>query len=195
MSLDRVKTKVLEEAQARAAKLMENASATAERILAEGRAADERNGAEVVRDAKLRLDRETLRELERIQYDNRLAILSAKNKAIDEVFKLVREKLAGMSESELIGMVEKWLGALPSDIGGVLKVNPRDVAKFSSNLDDLNRGRYGGGRFTEVVGDAKVANGAVVVGPDYNIDCTIDRRLNELRETSSGDLARVLFGA
>lgn len=195
MSLDRVKTKVLEEAQARAAKLMENASATAERILAEGRAADERNGAEVVRDAKLRLDRETLRELERIQHDNRLAILSAKNKAIDEVFKLVWEKLAGMSESELIGMVEKWLGALPSDIGGVLKVNPRDLAKFSSNLDDLNRGRYGGGRFTEVVGDAKVANGAVVVGPDYNIDCTIDRRLNELRETSSGDLARVLFGA
>lgn len=195
MSLDKVKTKVLEEARARAAKLMENASATADRILAEGRAADERAGAEALREAKLRLDRETLRELERIQHDNRLAILSAKNRALDEVFRLVREKLAVMSESEYIGMVEKWLGALPSDIGGTLKVNPRDAAKFTANLDSLNRGRYGNGQFTEVTGDAKVANGAVVVGPDYTIDCTIDRRLNELRETSSGDLARVLFGA
>ena len=195
MSLDTVKTKVLEEARARAEMILEEATAAAENVLAEGKAADERNGAEATRDARLRLERETLRELERIQHDNRLQILSAKNKGIDEVFKRVGERLSAMSDSESIDMIRAWLGALPPEVGGVLRVNPKDEGRFTSGLDALNAGRSGAGRFTSVVADPKVPNGAVVDGPDFNIDCTIDRRLNELRETSAGDLARVLFGA
>ena len=195
MSLDRVKTTVLDEARARAAKKLDEAKQEAERLLAEGKAADERVGAEATRDAKLKLERETTRELERIQHNNRLQILSAKNKAIDEVFTRVNAKLSAMSDTEYLDMVGKWLDALPRDVGGVLRVNPRDEAKFTSGLDMLNRSRYGSGVFTKVVADPKVPSGAVVDGPDYNIDCTVDRRLNELRETSAGDLARVLFGA
>ena len=195
MSLDRVKTTVLEDAKARAAKALGVATNEAETLLAEGKAADERAGADATRDAKLRLERETTRELERIQHENRLHILSAKNKAIDEVFKRVNDKLAALSDSEYIAMVGKWLAALPADVGGALRVNPKDEAKFVAGLDSLNRNRRGGGVFTSVVVDPRVATGAVVEGADYNIDCTIDRRLNELRETSAGDLARVLFGA
>lgn len=195
MSLDNVKTKVLEEARARADKLLSDATAEAECILTEGREASDRAGQEATRDARLRLEREQIRQLERIQHDNRLQILSAKNKAVDEVFKRVREKLASLSDSDYIAMVGKWLLALPGNVGGTLRVNPKDEARFTAGLDDLNRGRYGDGRFVKVVADAKVVNGAVVDGPEYTIDCTIDRRLEELRETAVGDLARVLFGA
>ena len=195
MSLDKVKTRVLEEAGARADKMLADATVAAERLLAEGKAANERSGAEATRDATLRMERETTRELERIQHDNRLQILSAKNKAIDEVFKRVKDKLASLSDSDYLDMVGGWLGGLPAEVGGVLRVNPGDVSKFKTGLDTLNRGRSGSGKFTEVAADPKVPNGAVVDGPDYNIDCTIDRRLNELRETAAGDLARVLFGA
>lgn len=195
MSLDRVKTTVLEEAKAKAAITLDTASKTAERILADGRATDERIAADVIRDTKARLEKDTNRELERLQHDNRLQILSAKNKAIDEVFKRVSARLSGMNDGEYIAMIGKWLDALPADVGGVLRVNPRDEAKFKAGLDTLNRNRGGNGRFTQIMTDAKVPSGAVVDGPDYNIDCTIDRRLGELRETSAGDLARVLFGA
>lgn len=195
MSLDNVKTKVLEEASARADKLLSDATVQAECILTEGREASDRAGQEATRDARLRLEREQIRELERIQHDNRLQILSAKNKAIDEVFKRVREKLATLSDSDYVSMVGKWLLALPNNVGGTLRVNPKDESKFVAGLDNINRNRYGDGRFTKVVADSKVANGAVVDGPDYSIDCTIERRLGELREGSAGDLARVLFGA
>ncbi len=195
MSLDRVKTTVLQEAKARAGKKLEDATKEAERLLAEGKAADERAGTDATRDARLRLDRETTRELERIQHENRLHILSAKNKAIDEVFRRVKDKLASMGSDEYLSLVGAWLDALPADVGGVLRVNPKDEAKFAAGLERLNRNRSGNGAFTKVVADAKVASGAVVDGPDYNIDCTIGRRLDELRETSAGDLARVLFGA
>ncbi len=194
MSLDKVKTTVLEEAKARAAKKLEEATKEAERQLAEGKAADERAAADAARDARLRLERETTRELERIQHENRLQILAAKNKAIDEVFRRVKDKLAAMGGDEYLSLVGSWLDALPADVGGVLKVNPKDEATFSAGLDRLNRNRSGAGRFTGVAADAKVTAGAVVDGPDYNIDCTIGRRLDELRETSAGDLARVLFG-
>ena len=194
MSLDKVKATVLEEAKSRAEKKIEEAKATVEHMLAEGRTADERNASEVVRDAKLRLERETVRELERIQHDNRLQILAAKNTAIDEVFTRVEARISVLSDTDYVAMVGAWLDALPADVGGVLRVNPKDEAKFTDGLDVLNRNRRGGGMFTKVVTDPKVANGAIVDGPDYTIDCTVDRRLNELRESSAGDLARVLFG-
>ena len=195
MSLDSVKSKVLEEAGAKAEAKLEEATREAERILTEGRAADERIGQEMTRDARLRLERESIRELERIQHDNRLQILSAKNKAIDEVFKRVHAKLDSLSDSESLDLVGKWLGALPGNVGGVLRVNPKDEVKYTAGLDALNHNRTGDGRFTRVEADAKVPNGAIVDGPDYAIDCTITRRLAELRESSAGELAKVLFGA
>lgn len=195
MSLETIKSTVLDEAKARVDKLLAEARGEADHVLAEGRAADERSGAEVLRDAKLRLDRETVRELERIQHDNRLQILSAKNKAIDEVFKRVTDKVASLPDDEYLDLVGSWLKALPADAGGELRVNPKDEQKFSASLDALNASRQGAGKFAKVTADPKVSGGAVVNGPDYNIDCTIERRLLELRETSAGDLARVLFGA
>lgn len=195
MSLESVKTRVLEEAKAKAAAKLDEVKAEVERILTEGRAADERVGAETTRDAKLRLERETNRELERIQHDNRLQILSAKNKALDEVFRRVHHKLAGISDDEYMTLIGSWLDKLPANVGGELRVNPRDVEKFNANLATLNRGRSGDGVFTGVTGDHKVPNGAVIDGPDYTIDCTISRKLIELRDSSAGELARVLFGA
>lgn len=195
MSLDKVKATVLEDAQTRAAKKVEEAKASVEHTLSESKALDERNAAELVRDAKLRLERETVRELERIQHDNRLQILAAKNSAIDEVFTRVEARVACLDDADYLEMVGGWLKALPADVGGKLRVNPKDEAKFVAGLDALNRTRSGAGMFTGVVADPKVSNGAVVDGPDYNIDCTIDRRLGELRESAAGDLSRVLFGA
>jgi vacuolar-type H+-ATPase subunit E/Vma4 len=195
MSRDRVKARVLEEAGAKAAARRDEIAAEAGRVLAEGRAADERAGSEAVRDARLRLERETTRELERIQHDNRLQILSAKNKAIDEVFRRVAGKLAELPEKDYLDLIGAWLDKLPATVGGTLRVNPRDVDRFTAHLADLNRSRSGAGVFTGVTGDHKVANGAVVDGPDYAIDCTLARRLLELRESAAGDLARALFGA
>jgi V/A-type H+-transporting ATPase subunit E len=194
MSLESVKTKVLEEARAVAARKLTEVEAEAERILADGRAADERSGAEAIREARLRLERETTRELERRGHDNRLQILSSKNKAVDEVFQRVRDKIAAMPDNDYLELVGSWLGALPPDAGGVLRVNPRDEAMFNAGLIALNRNRAGKGQFTGVVADPAVNSGAIVDGPDFNVDCTMERRLEELRESAVGELARVLFG-
>jgi Archaeal/vacuolar-type H+-ATPase subunit E len=195
MSLDRVKTTVLDEANARAAAKIADAKREAEQILADGRAHDERASADAVREARLRCERETVRELERIQHDNRLNILAAKNVAIDEVFRRVENAMKSLSVDDYLGLVGKWLDALPSSVGGVLRVNPKDENTFKNGLDRLNKNRSGEGRFTGVQADAKVTSGAVVDGPDYSIDCTVARRLGELRENAAGELARVLFGA
>lgn len=194
MSLDNVKTTVLEEAKKSAGKLLADAKAEAERILSEAKAGDERARAEAVREAKLRLDRDTARELERCQHDNRLQILNAKNHAIEEVFKKVAHRVFSLSDADRVDMVGAWLGKLPADVGGVLKVKPDMVAAFTANLDKLNQSRSGKGRFTGVEGDPKVLSGAVLEADAYHVDCTFHRRLHELRETAAGELAKVLFG-
>lgn len=193
MSLERVKETVIDAAKAKAGALLADAGKEAERVIAEGKALAERKAAETVRDAKLRFERETNRELERLQYENRLAVLASKNEAIAEVFKRVKDALAAMSDDDYVGMVGKWLAALPAEVGGALRVNPKDVEKFSARLADLNKGRKGSGKFAKVEGDPKVSSGAVVDGPDFTVDCTVERRLEELRETAVGDLAKALF--
>lgn len=195
MSLDTIKTTILAEAKKRAERKLAEAGQEAERIIADGKAAAQRQADDAARDASLRLERETNRELERIQYENRLQILSAKNKAIDEVFKRIRDKMASLDDDEYIAMIGKWLSVVPADASGVLRVNPKDERKFVDRLADLNRTRQPEGQFKGIIADPKVPNGALLDGPDYNIDCTIDRRLTELRDTAAGDLARVLFGA
>ncbi len=195
MSLEKVKNTVLEAAKARADKLLADARREADGLVAEGRAANERKAAEAVREAKIRFERDTTRELERIQYANRLDALAAKNAAIGEVFKRVKNALDAMPEDDYVAMVGKWLAALPADAGGTIRVNPKDEAKFSSRLADLNKGRKGAGKFVKVEADPKVGSGAIVEGPDFNIDCTVERRLGELREATVGDLAKTLFGS
>ncbi len=195
MSLENVKDTVINAAKSKADDIVGTARIEAERILSEAKAASDRKNADIIRDAKLRFERETNRELERMQYENRLEILGAKNAAITEVFKRVKDALGQMSDDDYVAMIGKWLAALPNEVGGTLRVNPGDEKKFASRLDNLNKGRSGSGKFDKVVADAKVQSGAVVDGPDYNIDCTVERRMEELREASLGELAKVLFGA
>ncbi|MDR0362353.1 MAG: hypothetical protein LBJ46_06685 [Planctomycetota bacterium] len=194
MSLDTIKTTVLDAAREKADAVLAGARSEAERIAAEAAAAGERSTAETVRDAKQRAERMTTRELERIQHDNRLQILRAKNDAINEVFKRVKDALAAMPDDDYVDLVGKWLGGLPAGVGGTLRVNPRDEAKFSARLDKLNRCRKGDGKFAAVVADPRIESGTVVEGPDFAVDCTFERRLGELRETAAGEVAKALFG-
>ncbi|MDR1534926.1 MAG: V-type ATP synthase subunit E [Planctomycetota bacterium] len=195
MSLDKVKATVLGEAKVRAEEKLGEARREAERILAAGGAEDERASAEALRDAALRLEREAIRERERIQYENRLQILSAKNKVVDEAFRRARDRLASLPESEYFRMIGAWLQALPPETGGELRVNPGEADKFSARLGEFNLGRAGSGVFSGAVADPGVQSGAIIKGSDYHIDCTVGRRLEELRETAIADLARKLFGA
>ena len=195
MSLERVKNTVIDAARAKAGALLADAEKESGRLVSEGVAANERRAADAVRDAKLRFERETNRELERLQYENRLAVLAAKNTAIAEVFKRVKDALSAMSDDEYVGMVGKWLSALPAEAGGSLRVNPKDADKFSARLSELNKGRKGQGKFDKIEADPRVASGAVVEGDDFAVDCTVERRIEELRETAVGDLAKVLFHA
>ena len=195
MSLDKVKASVLEEAGAKAKEKLREARDTAERLLSEGRIGDERASAEAIREAALRVERDTVRERERIVHDGRLRMLAAKNQVIDEVFKRARERIESFSDAEYAELVGGWLRALPPEAGGGLRTSPRDQDRLAGCLDAFNQGRSGAGRFTSLEADSGVSSGAVVDGPDYHVDCTMDRRLGELRESAVGELARKLFGA
>ncbi|MDR3210718.1 MAG: hypothetical protein LBU79_02230 [Planctomycetota bacterium] len=195
MSVEAVRDKVLAAARAKAGELAAAADREAESIALEAKTAAERRAADLVRETRLRLERETQREVERLQYENRLAILAAKNKAIAEVFRRVEASIAKLPEDDYVGRVADWLSALPPEAGGVLRVNPADAGKFTPRLDRLNKGRKGAGRFTAVQGDPVVVNGAILDGTDFSVDCTFGRRLESLRESALADLAKELFAA
>lgn len=193
MSLDRVKEAVLAKAKAEAERIAADADKAVERAREEFRKSDAAMRADALRDCDLRLARETSRQVERERHQGRLRVLTAKNEIIEGVFGKLRQELEALPPEKYLDLVAGWLRGLPAGSGGGLRVNPKDEQLFAGGLDKLNAGRSGADLFTGVKGDSSVTWGALVDGADFTVDCTVDRKLAELRE-SSGELARLVFG-
>lgn len=194
MSLDRVRAAVLAAAQAEADQSLAAARADAEKVAADGHAQDQHAREQALRDAQLRADRALARELGQIRQEGRMALLAAKTAQMDRVFAKAREQFLAGSDERRVDAAAVWLAGLPADAGGTLRVHPRDVDAFQKRLPVLNRERDPKAQFTGVEPDPDVAAGAWVVGGDFTADCTLDRRLEQLRESVAPALAARLFG-
>ncbi|HRU04643.1 MAG TPA: V-type ATP synthase subunit E family protein [Candidatus Brocadiia bacterium] len=196
MSVERVRQAVMAQAEAEAAKILAEAKAEAEARARRAREAGEAALEEAKRAAEASAAREKARQLSRVRHEGRLRVLAARNEKIDEVFRRAAEMLLALPEAEYLGVMEAWLRALPAGSGGVLRVAPKDVKRFSGAfLSKVNAARGEQGQFTGVEADPSVAGGFVVEGESFTANCTLARRLAELRESAAGDVAKELFGS
>ncbi len=196
MSFERLEAAVIAEAEAESAKIVETARAEAEALLARARAEQERVFDDAVRQAETAQTRETARQTGLAGHDGRLAVLEAKNRLIDDVFRAAKERMITLPEAEYMALMAEWLKALPEEVGGTVMVNPSDEKKFTKAfLDGVNASRSVRGKFAGVASDARIAGGFAVASDTYTIDATLENRMNDLRESLAGDIARELFGS
>jgi len=196
MSFEKLEAAIIAEAEAEAAKIVESARAETETLLARSREEGERAFEESARLAEAAAARETARQVGLARHEGRLAVLLAKNRVIDGVFRIAVERMISLSDAEYLDLMAGWLKKLPAEVGGSLRVNPRDEKRFTKAfLDGVNAGRPESGRFTGVETDSRITGGFVVTGDVYTVDSTIDNMMRELRESLAGELARELFGS
>ncbi len=196
MSFERIEAVIIAEAEADAKRIIEEARGESEKTLAEARRERERLFEEAVSHAEAAAERETAREVGLARHEGRLQALDAKNRMLDGIFHKAAERIQSVSDKEYLDLMIEWLNALPPEIGGSLRVGPRDKDRFSPEFIELvNRSRPETGKFTAVEVDSRIMGGFVVIGEYYTINATIDNRVNELRETLAGNLARELFGS
>jgi V/A-type H+/Na+-transporting ATPase subunit E len=196
MSFEKVEAVITAEAEVEAKHILDKAREERENLLAQSRDTCSRTFEDDIRRAKAAEDAETSRQTGQARHEGRLAVLHAKNAVIDEVFTMAAEKIRSLPPKDYMEMMAVWLKAFPAEVGGTLKVSPRDAELFSGAfLEKINAARSGKGKITAVESDRRVDGGFIMEGVDFSVDSTIASKLKELRESLSGEIARELFGS
>lgn len=194
MSFEKVESAVVAEAGADAEKILADARRECDELLARAREENGKALEEAIHLEEAATARETARQLGVARHDGRLEVLNAKNLVIDDIFDRVTEKLRSMDTHEYRGLLEGWLQTLSPEIGGVINVSPKDTGLFDDAfMKRINDGRHSAGTFTAVNPDNRISGGFIIQGDTYTVDFTLDRILDELRESIAGELAKELF--
>jgi len=194
MGMEKVETAVLNEAKAETVKIVENARKKSEELIGKARVENEKFMEDSIRHEEIAAARETARQLGLARQEGRLEILKAKNELIDDVFNKAMSIMSSMPEKEYSDIIEKWLLDLAPEIGGVIRINPKDTGLFSKGfLDNVNGKRQPQGKFTGVEPDEKISGGFIVDGESFSADCTFEKKFDEFRKSNSGDIAKELF--
>lgn len=196
MSFEKIEAVIIAEAKAEAKKIIDSEREKSAAFFERSREENEKVFEEAVRLAEAAALRETARQVGLARHEGRLEVLHTKNRVLDEVFQKAVEKMLSLPDEEYLKLMAVWLKDLPAEIGGTIEVSPRDQKRFSKEfLDSVNAGRAKSGRFTSVSADAQINGGFRVVGETYSVDSTIENKVNELRESLAGELAKELFGS
>lgn len=196
MSFEKIGAAVIAEANVKAQEIIDEAQKERDTALARFR----EESAKKLEEAKAQAETAAVRETSRLKglarHEGRLDVLKVKNQILTDIFTEAVDKVLSLPESEYAELMATWVKRLSLDIGGTLRVSPRDSKLFTPDfLKRLNSGRASSGVFTGVVPDASITGGFVVDGSDFMVNVTIERKINELRESLSGDLAKELFGS
>ena len=180
MGLEKVKEKVLNEAKQKAKSRLDSAQAEASDIVK----AMSKNASEKEVSSKKQLESEVEfiknREAAAAKLDSKKLSLAFRKKFIDEMFSLVREKLATLPDSTRDKHVKKLLEKAKSEIDvAVVQCNKRD-RKFVGNVK-VTEGDILGGIIAES------ADGTLRV--DYSYETMLD----QLKDSMLPELNEILF--
>ncbi len=193
MGLENVEKAVLAEAEKEAAVIVGEAHGRLEdKLAAEEREVAERFEAHRKRELA-RLEAEHNRELSRARTEARLAVLTEKNRLIEQAFAGALEGLAELSEEKFLSLAEAWLAEVPSELVGRIAVGERERGLLSGAfLEKINAGRQGKLELSDEPGPA--GGGLVVRAERFEFDFSWAGRLADRKGALSPEVAAILFG-
>lgn len=194
MGMEKVEAAVLKEAKAQAQKIIDEAKRGSDDVVNAARKENESFLAEAIRLAELAAAKESNRLVGLARQEGKLAILKAKNEVIDSVFEKALSIIISLPDEEYSELIRSLLLELAPEIGGTLKISPRDKKIFTKDfLDKVNGNRQPQGKFTDVLEEDRITGGFIVEGESFSADCTFEKRFKEFREDHAGDIAKELF--
>ena len=193
--LEKMKSRILEEARSSAEVKIQDAQRQAQELLDEKKGQAERAAAAIL--AKARADAEGLKEkaVSASDLERRTKLLSARQEIIGEVLAEAYRKIKDMDAAAYFGLVEKLLDhyVLPQE--GEIHFSPADAqrmpAGFEAKIQEAARAK--GGAHTLAEGDALVPDGFVLVYGGVEENCTFKAIFETRRDEMSDRVQKRLF--
>ena len=194
--LDKMKARILEEAESSARDILDRAGEEADRILREAGTAADAAAAEIaagaVRDSLERKRRAgAAADMQRKQ-----AVLAAKQEMIREVLREAYEEILGLEAERYFGLMEKLLKEYVLPEEGEICFNSRDLERmaegFSGRIRTIAAEAGGGLTLSETPLDTD--GGFLLVYGGIEENCTLKAVFSSRREELSDQVNRMLFG-
>lgn len=194
--LDKMKARILEEAESSARDILDRAGEEADRILREAGTAADAAAAEIaagaVRDSLERKRRAgAAADMQRKQ-----AVLAAKQEMIREVLREAYEEILGLEAERYFGLMEKLLREYVLPEEGEICFNSRDLERmpegFSGRIRTIAAEVGGSLILSETPLDTD--GGFLLVYGGIEENCTLKAVFSSRREELSDQVNRMLFG-
>lgn len=194
--LDKMKARILEEAESSARDILDRAGEEADRILREAGTAADAAAAEIaagaVRDSLERKRRAgAAADMQRKQ-----AVLAAKQEMIREVLREAYEEILGLEAERYFGLMEKLLRKYVLPEEGEICFNSRDLERmpegFSGRIRTIAAEAGGSLILSETPLDTD--GGFLLVYGGIEENCTLKAVFSSRREELSDQVNRMLFG-
>ena len=194
--LDKMKARILEEAESSARDILDRAGEEADRILREAGTAADAAAAEIAAGAV----RDSLERKRRAgaaaDMQSKQAVLAAKQEMIREVLREAYEEILGLEAERYFGLMEKLLKEYVLPEEGEICFNSRDLERMPEGFSGRIRtiAAEAGGSLTLSETPLDTDGGFLLVYGGIEENCTLKAVFSSRREELSDQVNRMLFG-
>ena len=194
--LDKMKARILEEAQSTAREIIGKAKADADAAVQASEESAEAEAAEILARAKRDAADYGMRVDSSMDMQRKQAILAAKQEVIGGVLKAAYDAVMNLDDAKYFEMLEKLLEKYALPEAGVICFSAKDLGRMPAGFPDKikNIAASKGGSLTVSEKPEKMDGGFLLVYGGIEENCTISAVFASRREEMSDQVNRLLFG-
>mgnify|MGYP001623882560 FL=1 len=194
--LDKMKARILEEAESSARDILDRAGEEADRILREAGTAADAAAAEIAAGAVHDSLERKRRAGAAADMQRKQAVLAAKQEMIREVLREAYEEILGLEAERYFGLMEKLLKEYVLPEEGEICFNSRDLERMPEGFSGRIRtiAAEAGGSLTLSETPLDTDGGFLLVYGGIEENCTLKAVFSSRREELSDQVNRMLFG-
>ena len=194
--LDKMKARILEEAQSTAQEIIDKAKADADAAVQAARESAEAEAAKLMERAKRNAADYGVRVDSSMDMQRKQAILAAKQEVISGVLKAAYDAVMNLDDEKYFEMLEKLLEKNVLPEAGEIRFSAKDLGRMPAGFPDKikNIAASKGGSLTVSREPEKMDGGFLLVYGGIEENCTISAVFASKREKLSDQVNRLLFG-
>ncbi len=193
MSMDRIREAVIEEAEEKAQKIESEARARCEERLEQGKEQIEQEFQQKFEEQRQKIERTCERRLIQERSKHNLALLEKRNEILDRLFEQAAERIFKLPEDEYRELIGSWIAEIPGDTSGTVICHTDDAERIRPLIDDLNAGRNENTQLEVEEGERPERGGVIFRTGKFEIDMSVERRINDLRDELAPTIAQKVF--
>lgn len=192
MSIEKITSKIIGDAQAEARAALEQAQAEGAEILSEAKAEADRILSRAEADGRSEKEKLISRRRAVADIDGRKIVLEEKQKLIADCFDRAVEKIASMDAEPYVDFLVRLL-ASAGETSGELILSPADAEKIGKKLTAAAAKAIPGSDFTLSEETRNIKGGFLLKKGSVYVNCAVEALVDEAREELVGDVAARLF--